>query len=359
MPLEALPNPLALAPFCLPSEDSPFRVTAPCPLRRAAFLDQYYEQKDLDKFNKKYMPSNSGQVIKVVGDDGPRAGIEASLDIEYITAMGAGVASEFWTFAGAAPGNPENEPFLDWIALVGNTSDSTVPKVFSTSYGECENTVTMAYMNRIETELQKAAARGITLTFATGDNGVGADEGSCTRFCGQWPAGSPWVTGVGGTTGSTETAWDGSAGGFSDRWPIPQWQAPAVSGYKTGGTKLPAANRYNDTGRGFPDVSAQATDFTVVNGGFAIGVGGTSAACPTFSGIISLLNDARIAAGKPVLGFLNPFLYQNAAAFNDITTGDNPGCGTSGFEAAKGWDPVTGLGTPNYEKLLAAVKALP
>ena len=55
--------------------------------------------------------------------------------------MGAGVATEFWSFAGRAPGNKENEPFLDFMLTVGNTSDAEVPKVFSTSYGECENTV--------------------------------------------------------------------------------------------------------------------------------------------------------------------------------------------------------------------------
>ena len=55
-----------------------------------------------------------------------------------------------------------------------------------------------------------------------------------------------------------------------------------------------------------------------------------------------------------MLGLLNPFLYQNPTAFNDITQGNNPGCGTSGFEAAKGWDPVTGLGTPKFGQLLEA-----
>ena len=69
---------------------------------------------------------------------------------------------------------------------------------------------------------------------------------------------------------------------------------------------------------------------------------------------MGLLNDLRIAAGKPVLGRLNPFLYQNPTAFNDITQGNNPGCGTSGFEAAKGWDPVTGLGTPDFSRMLKA-----
>jgi tripeptidyl-peptidase-1 len=70
-------------------------------------------------------------------------------------------------------------------------------------------------------------------------------------------------------------------------------------------------------------------------------VPGTSCACPTFSGIIGLLNDLRLAAGKPVLGFMNPFIYQNADAFFDITSGNNPGCGTSGFEASAGWDAVS------------------
>ena len=55
-----------------------------------------------------------------------------------------------------------------------------------------------------------------------------------------------------------------------------------------------------------------------------------------------LQNDARIAAGKSPLGFLNPFLYQNPSIFNDVTSGNNPGCSTKGFEASAGWDPVTG-----------------
>ena len=95
----------------------------------------------------------------------------------------------------------------------------------------------------------------------------------------------------------------------------------------------------------------------MVNNGMTLpGVAGTSAACPTFSGVIGLLNDLRKSSGKKTLGFLNPWIYQNAAAFNDITSGSNPGCSTQGFPAEKGWDPVTGVGTPNYA---AMAKALP
>ncbi|KAI0683196.1 hypothetical protein BC835DRAFT_1296691, partial [Cytidiella melzeri] len=65
-------------------------------------------------------------------------------------------------------------------------------------------------------------------------------------------------------------------------------------------------------------------------------------------------NDGLISAGRSPLGFLNPFLYANPSAFHDITTGSNPGCGTDGFAAATGWDPVTGLGTPNFAALKKA-----
>ena len=98
--------------------------------------------------------------------------------------------------------------------------------------------------------------------------------------------------------------------------------------------------------------------------------GGTSASAPTFAGVVALLNDLRLSKGKPALGFVNPFLYQNADAFHDLTAGDtcgnwSKGCNCTaggwgrGFPAVKGWDPSSGLGTPNYEKLKAAVMALP
>ncbi|KAH9047961.1 hypothetical protein EDB83DRAFT_2201434, partial [Lactarius deliciosus] len=70
------------------------------------------------------------------------------------------------------------------------------------------------------------------------------------------------------------------------------------------------------------------------------------------AGIISLLNDYLITNGRPPLGFLNIRLYDDGfAGLNDITSGSNPGCGTNGFSAVPGWDPVTGLGTPNFQKL--------
>lgn len=96
-------------------------------------------------------------------------------------------------------------------------------------------------------------------------------------------------------------------------------------------------------------------------------VDGTSCSSPVFGAIVALLNSYRQDNGKSPLGFINPLMYalaaSDATAFNDITTGNNKCtescCARYGFEATKGWDPVTGLGTPNFPKLLAYVKSLP
>ena len=131
----------------------------------------------------------------------------------------------------------------------------------------------------------------------------------------------------------------------------PDYQQSAVSAFfsQLGSTY---SGLYNTTGRGFPDVAAQGSNFQVVTSGYTQPVSGTSASSPAFAGVISNLNDYLLSQGKAPLGFLNPWLYKKAsAALNDITSGSNPGCGTKGFSAVQGWDPVTGLGTPDFEKL--------
>ena len=162
------------------------------------------------------------------------------------------------------------------------------------------------------------------------------------------------MTSVGGVTGSPETAASLAGGGFSNIFSPPSYQASVVSSYLNG---IGAANSglYNASGRGFPDVAAPAVSVEIFDNGTAGLVSGTSCASPIFASIISLLNDELIAASKSPLGFINPLLYANTGALNDITSGDNPGCNTNGFSARSGWDPVTGLGTPNYTALKAVV----
>jgi len=157
----------------------------------------------------------------------------------------------------------------------------------------------------------------------------------------------------------------GSGGGFSNIFEIPSYQAAAVSTYltkhtppytsysTTGDANIGAGGGiYNRNGRGYPDVSAIGDNVLIYNKGAPTLIGGTSAAAPVFAAILTRINEERLKAGKSTVGFVNPTLYANPGAFHDITTGNNPGCNTNGFSAATGWDPVTGLGTPNYPALL-------
>lgn len=142
-----------------------------------------------------------------------------------------------------------------------------------------------------------------------------------------------------------------SQGGFSRYFERPLWQAAAIPPFleKLGSTYV---GLYNPTGRAVPDVSAQGYGFQVVVGGKVESVSGTSASSPTFASIVSLLNDYRLANGRPSLGWLNPLLYTTGlSGFTDILLGNNLGCGTLGFNATEGWDAITGLGTPDFVKL--------
>lgn len=116
---------------------------------------------------------------------------------------------------------------------------------------------------------------------------------------------------------------------------------------------------FNAAGRGIPDVSANGVNFLVFNQGAQTQSFGTSLAAPLWAAIITLINEERTAVGKGPVGFINPVLYENAAALHDITKGSNPGCFTDGFEAVEGWDPVTGLGTPDFPSLLKLFMGLP
>jgi tripeptidyl-peptidase I len=115
-----------------------------------------------------------------------------------------------------------------------------------------------------------------------------------------------------------------------------------------------ASGFYNAAGRGYPDVAAIGDNVLIHNAGVLTLIRGTSAAAPVFAAILTRINEELLAKKGTTVGFVNPTLYVHPEVFNDITSGrSNPGCGTDGFKTAPGWDPVTGLGTPNYPALLA------
>jgi tripeptidyl-peptidase-1 len=269
----------------------------------------------------------------------------------------------------------------DLTTWVGELSNETnVPWVHSVSYGSQGDYPSISYRDRLNAEFQKVGVRGVSILFASGDDGAGcqgigaASPQACDcTFYPSFPATCPYTTSVGATkfisgASGPEAAVSlfKSGGGFSQAFPTQDYQSDDVEAYLKSGVELPAACSFNATGRATPDVAALGDEhFQVINGGSTIAVGGTSASCPTFSAIVTLLNDLRLNNGKSTLGFLNPFLYQiassNPTAFFDVTEGDNKNtnCCRSGsldgFLCSAGWDPVTGLGTPNYEVLKTLV----
>lgn len=265
-----------------------------------------------------------------------------------------------------------------------NCGGFSATKVISTSYGYNEADLSPFYEMRQCDEYAKLGLAGSTILYSSGDYGVAGNRGQCIdpatgaynngtsgKFNPSFPGGCPYVTSVGATQivpGASVIAPEEacetviySGGGFSNVFPLPDYQSKAVKGFFANYPPPYGADRFNNSQqtRGFPDVSANGANYVVaVNGKFSL-VYGTSASSPTFGAVITLVNEARLLIGKGPVGFINPVLYAHPEVLNDITAGGNQGCGTPGFTAVKGWDPVTGLGTPNFLKLAALYALLP
>ena len=317
----------------------------------AGFLKQYFSPDDLASFQKKYnLPVKP--IVKVVGTNDPSdAGIEAELDVQYISATGRNV--DTWFVSISTYANHNQEDFLSWIIAQVNTTNS--PWVHSASYGDDEKSIDDDYLSRVESEFMKFGVSGRTVLFASGDSGVNC-KGLTRKFQPSWPPSSAYVTAVGGTESPTEV-WSDGGGGFSNVFPRPSYQDDAVEAYLKSG-KAPPTKYFNTSGRAYPDVSAFSVNFVIEFEGIPFPVSGTSCAAPTFAGIVAILNDVRLQGGKKTLGFLNPLLYQTlmGKGFNDITEGSNSGglfC--DGFKATQGWDPASGWGSPNFGLLKTLV----
>lgn len=285
----------------------------------------------------------------VPGGDAAGADGEVLLDIEVAGALspGADIVVYF------APNTDAG--FVDAVSEA--THAAVTPTAMSISWGQNEDAWTAQARHALDQAFVDAAALGITVTAAAGDNGS-SDGASDGRDHADFPASSPHVLACGGTslrastgTVKSETVWNSgvgagaTGGGVSDAFGLPSWQ-------KTAG--VPASSR-GTAGRGVPDVAAVAdptTGYEVLVDGEKKIYGGTSAVAPLWAALVARLAQAN---GAP-FGLLHPRLYAPAssapkqAGFRDITAGNN-----GSFAAQSGWDACTGLGVPDGEALLAAL----
>ncbi|KAK6988683.1 family S53 protease-like protein [Favolaschia claudopus] len=336
------------------------------------YVGQFAQNADLSSFLRLLRPdipaNTTFQLLTADGGTNPQgaanAGVEANLDIQYTIGTATGVPTEFLSVGGSSTNAGFATSLLDTTTFLSSVANP--PSVMTTSYGTTESGVGSTMATRICNGYMSLASRGISVVFASGDGGVRGNHDT-TSVCNNnvfmpvFPASCPFVTSVGSTFGfAPEKAINFTGGGFSNVFSTPSYQTSQVASFLQ---TVPSNFRgtFNREGRGYPDVSLQGVAFEIFSGGQRGTVGGTSASAPTFAGIIALINDRLVAAGKPVVGFLNPFLYANPTAFTDITIGHNSGdvCPASSvaFDAATGWDPLTGLGTPLFSNLLAAALA--
>lgn len=289
----------------------------------------------------------------VPGGDPTGADGEVLLDIEVVGGVAPGAAQVVYF------GPNTDQGFVDAVATAVHAAPT--PVAVSISWGAPEESWTAQARAAMDQAFADAAALGVTVCAAAGDNGSsdGQPDGQAHV---DYPAASPYVLGCGGTTlqadpatgaVQAETVWNGgpgggaTGGGVSTAYAVPAWQASAG---------VPVRAGSGTPGRGVPDVAGNAdpaTGYRVLVDGQAQVIGGTSAVSPLWSGLVSRLAQAL---GRP-LGLLQPTLYAGLApgtdrtGFRDITSGNN-----GAYAAAPGWDPCTGLGVPVGSALLGTLR---
>jgi kumamolisin len=283
----------------------------------------------------------------VAGQDPSGADGEVLLDIEVAGAIVPKTSIVVYFAPNTDAG------FLDAVSTAAHAGPT--PAAISISWGQSEDSWTGQARDAMDQAFADAAALGITVTAASGDNGSN-DRVADAQAHVDFPAASPHVLACGGTslradpsTGAvtSETVWNDGAtggatgGGVSDTFPLPAWQANAQVPNSPSG------------GRGVPDVAADAdpqTGYQVFVDGTAMVIGGTSAVAPLWAALVCRLAQSL---GTP-LGLIQPKLYAATSGFRDITQGNN-----GAYQAGQGWDACTGLGVPVGDALLTALRASP
>ncbi|KAF8857482.1 tripeptidyl peptidase Sed3 [Acephala macrosclerotiorum] len=352
----------------------------------AGFLEEYINHTDVASFVRKYgnsaeIRANPGSFTVELVNNGTNkessAGIEATLDMEYSMPFTGSLPVVYYSVGGRPPSLGQegqelplnqsySEPYLEWLQYMLAKPDGAIPQVISISYADTEQTVPRDYAVHVCDLFGRLALRGVSIIDASGDGGVaGQNNVPCisndgqnrTTFLPTFPASCPWVTSVGSTSVIIDEQGSSfSSGGFSNYFAVPDYQSNSTASYvKTLNGQYDGL--YNVSGRGIPDVAVYGSRYETENNNVTSGHhSGTSAGTPVFASMIALINDMRLRNGKPVLGWLNPSLYSEGMknVWNDITEGVSYGCDAS-WNATIGWDAVTGLGSPDFQRLTKAL----
>jgi kumamolisin len=308
-----------------------------------------YRRKDLDKhFAAQGLATPSIVDVSVAGAKNTR-GSAADGQVESDIQIVAAIAPEAELRVYFAPYTKQG-----WLSAIQQVVADEV-SVLLIAWGSAESLWNAAEIDVVNDALKHAAMIGITVVCAAGDSGTtdGATEDGRRHVT--FPASSPWVTAVGGTSLESkagqlvsEMVWNdrtaATGGGVSDHFDQPEWQ----SAIKV----PPRAN--GSAGRGIPDVAATAWNtLLLINiGGQQARIGGTSVSAAIWAALIARINEGL---GKNV-GYLNPRLYREIGpshVLRPILKGHNGLKGSQGYSAGPGWNPVAGWGSPDGEKLLA------
>lgn len=284
---------------------------------------------------------DSVELISVAGQAGAPVPdrIETTLDVEWATAMAP--RAHTLVYAGA------DAMAATFLQIYDRIVSDNRAAVMTTSWGRCEADYPSAYLAQVDAIFARAAAQGITVIAASGDQGAFACTGEDTPSV-SFPASHPYALAVGGTSlradgaDVSELVWSSGGGGVSGHYAAPVWQMTADATRALADVALDA-----DPNSGYAVYSA---------GGWAM-FGGTSIAAPIWSALVALANQARAAAGRPTLGLAAPMLCELGLAtdldgppFTDITAGDN-----GAFAAGPGYDYPSGWGVPHATDLVKAL----
>ena len=285
--------------------------------------------------------------------------VETQLDSEFSGMIAPGAAIHVFT-------SNDNSDAGE-LAMFTKILDDGRAKVVNYSWGTCEADVTPAHKADMDKVYARAISQGINIMIATGDSGAEGCSNSTKKSAG-WPASSPNVVAVGGTTYKVsaagkleETAWTGSTaktggsgGGISTLYPLPSYQSNFQSPYVKRSIPDVAFNANPDSGEAVWTSCQPNPQTGACTHGTAhwMNIGGTSMAAPQWSGFMALVGESRAKSGKGSVGYLNPIIYALSAStraqvFHDITSGSN------GYKAGAGWDAVTGWGSMQADALLS------